>query len=425
MPKSLNEILKKYQLQNETELPSKEVALRRAAYKAADQDVKELLEYGALINDLSPKTGKTALHFAVEKQNCNTIKCLLTYEANYDIEDLNGDTALCLAAKSTDTEMRALFFKKVAEDAFKKIESKYYFEGKKSSDSKKIFNALLAEALETTSIIGGLNTLSRIYLDPSCENGKKSDLEFFKVYMLTELFLNLSVCKKARSSHEKLYNYCQQMCLDLAFELFHFKAFRYGRIPLHIMKYDWPNGINHVILWINYDFSGAKKDTLLCNPIRKKFLHCGEQEIDTYLQKSIHCVPKSKVSILASNVYPDFDKLVAAKDKYKQFFELLDRAYLEESKSAQFKDAICSAMKNFSRQIYEEAQSANSFSLEEALKQFTDPVSVERANSIKKILGAEKTPPIASCSPLYPKLPDEEVKTNDATEHKTPSLNGL
>ena len=90
----LNSILVKYKVSTETELPTKELALRRAVYLNNVDDVQFLLEYGTDVNDISP-TGKTAL----SQVGANT--GLSKTKANIGIMDLIRKTLQARGAASS------------------------------------------------------------------------------------------------------------------------------------------------------------------------------------------------------------------------------------------------------------------------------------------------------------------------------------
>ncbi len=111
----LKRLLSKYKTSKDTEEPSLDKALRRAAAMGCDEDVFCLIESGAVIDaqDDNPLSKKTALHLAIEKGRVSTARLLITAKASTDIKDAAGATANDYAEKTTTPGMKA-FVKKTA-----------------------------------------------------------------------------------------------------------------------------------------------------------------------------------------------------------------------------------------------------------------------------------------------------------------------
>lgn len=338
-------------------------------------------------SDNNPNVRKTALHYAIEKNNYKAIEYLLERGASYDLEDANHNTALCLVSKSTNIKTRALLFKKVALDAFKQTEDKYYFANKLTSqESQEIYKSFNIDNLAEEDIFNGLFRVVGAYLDSSLENFKAVPKEMYKLHKLVKFFSQLNLSKKHRSNYIKLYNYCQQQCDDLAFELFRFKAFRSGSISMWTIKYTWPNNKAHVVLFLNGLPSNIAADTILCNPNKKEF-YCGEVEIQKYFKDRNYftfCNPE--LSVLTSNLYPNFEKFVKGKNEYRELLVLLNNAYLEEAAISkdQYKGTIRYTMEKFTHQIYNKFQV--NFSLDEILLNILKITDQQTISSIKQIL---------------------------------------
>lgn len=92
----LQKILIKYQIPTDQNIPTKEIALRRASANGDIRDVKILLEYGALINskDNTPNSKKTALHWAVIYKHEEIEQLLIARGADPNIVDADDKTAL-------------------------------------------------------------------------------------------------------------------------------------------------------------------------------------------------------------------------------------------------------------------------------------------------------------------------------------------
>jgi hypothetical protein len=387
---------------NVTKTTSVGQALRRSIAKYKDEkQIKAIINtliQGVQENiidesDSNSSSRKTPLHLAIERSNYAAVECLLEHNANYNIEDANDDTALCLAAKSLDLKMRALIFKKVVQDALKKIEKKYYFENKDSEDGKKIYEAICNEYLIDSGVFNGLFAVSRIYIDPKDENTKNCDKdEYFKFLKLVEFFSVISLGKKYQSKYEKLYNYCQQQCFDLAFELFRFKAFRKGKIPLSMVRYSWTDKIEHVVLFVSFlKESEIKEDSILCNP-KKNTFYCGSEEISNYLSRSIYCKNiKPDLSTLALNLRPDFEHFVVGKTEYQELLKSLEESYLEEAKKNkdEYMGATRKAIETFAQLVYNTSQS--NLSINEVLSKRLDVIG-QLATTIKSILDKQISP---------------------------------
>ena len=92
---TLEAVLKKYQLESEAVLPSKEKALRRAAAFNKEgylDDMRVLIEAGVDIDakDDNPRNERTALHWAVIRQNPQAVELLLRHNANKSVLDCAG-----------------------------------------------------------------------------------------------------------------------------------------------------------------------------------------------------------------------------------------------------------------------------------------------------------------------------------------------
>jgi len=59
--------------------------------------VRILLTYGANPNAINPQYGRSPLHIAVEEGNIESIKLLISFGADLDLEDAKGDRAVSLA----------------------------------------------------------------------------------------------------------------------------------------------------------------------------------------------------------------------------------------------------------------------------------------------------------------------------------------
>lgn len=99
-------LLRKYQLDTEASLPTKETALRRAAATGNKDDVMTLAdEMHADINaqDQNPNRKRTALHWAAEKNHQMICCILLMRGADPFIKDASGKIAFDYNAELKDT----------------------------------------------------------------------------------------------------------------------------------------------------------------------------------------------------------------------------------------------------------------------------------------------------------------------------------
>jgi len=107
-------LLKKYGLNDNSQL-SLEKGLRIAVVSqgVAGTDLKDIALFIQFIDninakDTTPNSGKTALHYAVRKNNPKRIKLLLEAGANPKIPDAQGLTAVCYAEQSDNAEIHQL-----------------------------------------------------------------------------------------------------------------------------------------------------------------------------------------------------------------------------------------------------------------------------------------------------------------------------
>ena len=89
------QILKRYQLDRDTGLPSPETALRRAAAVGATEDVAHLCQWVTNLNatDDNPSLRRTALHWAAFNKHIAVIELLKSKGAKADLPDATGKTA--------------------------------------------------------------------------------------------------------------------------------------------------------------------------------------------------------------------------------------------------------------------------------------------------------------------------------------------
>lgn len=93
-PSPLEKVLSKYKFAKDLAVPTKEVALRRAAAQGCNQDIELLLKHGANINaqDDNPQRKRTALHQAAIFGQQETLGLLLKFGAQ-DMPDAFGKLA--------------------------------------------------------------------------------------------------------------------------------------------------------------------------------------------------------------------------------------------------------------------------------------------------------------------------------------------
>ncbi len=89
------QILKRYQLDRDTALPTPETALRRAAAVGATEDVAHLCQWVTNLNatDDNPSLRRTALHWAAFNKHIAVIELLKSKGAKADLPDATGKTA--------------------------------------------------------------------------------------------------------------------------------------------------------------------------------------------------------------------------------------------------------------------------------------------------------------------------------------------
>jgi len=107
---TLDDVIKKYNLPNSEQI-SLEKGLRSAVANQSIEEVKVLLKYVKKINaqDTSSNSQKTALHWAIIKNNLDCVKLLLDKGANWQIKEAQGLNSVRLAKQKGHEQMVAFF----------------------------------------------------------------------------------------------------------------------------------------------------------------------------------------------------------------------------------------------------------------------------------------------------------------------------
>lgn len=111
-PQKVNSLVKKYELQDNSQ-PKLEKGLRKAAANQQPVDLKQFIMLVTNINaqDDNPSSKRTALHWAVIKQNEKCIIALLDAGARLDIQDAMGKTAWDYAADNEKIKLLLSLYK--------------------------------------------------------------------------------------------------------------------------------------------------------------------------------------------------------------------------------------------------------------------------------------------------------------------------
>ena len=131
---------------NEQVLPEVgEQSLRQAAYFNKLENIKKILSANCNINDAHPNSLRTALHWAVIRNNLSCAKLLLENGANISLKDIRGKTALDYVLEKNDDDMLLCFrsyskriklflHEKIANFAIQFIEKKFPLGGLNRQD---------------------------------------------------------------------------------------------------------------------------------------------------------------------------------------------------------------------------------------------------------------------------------------------------
>jgi|GEM_PF-2171734 len=113
----ITKLLKKFQAETETQLPSLDQALRRAAVFGEPRDIENLVQFGANINAQDPNKRNSPLLCAVKikpktenaaeakAKKIANVKCLIKLGSNKFLKDADGKTAKYYAKKAENHEL--------------------------------------------------------------------------------------------------------------------------------------------------------------------------------------------------------------------------------------------------------------------------------------------------------------------------------
>jgi len=264
-----------------------------------EQELQLITQSDINKRDDNPSSLKTALHIAIEKNNIKWVKALLQAKAQIDILDAKKETALCLAAKSSNIEIRNSLFNHAAKLALQEISSYYKIitdkaERTKIKETKEfstiwdaqgkfilgnyaeyiaLCNFIICAYLVKAQGIDQENPTEKLvkHIDAS---QKLKDYSIFLAY--------LSACKEGYAKYPNIIATCEASAIHLTSSLMRHKAFNSGNISFNLCRIlsSQEKSFGHDFVMIDGSINLVSPSTILCNPLNGEIFNTPASILD-------------------------------------------------------------------------------------------------------------------------------------------------